>query len=56
VNDRLGSIGKEAVIVYSRYNAVVFMKSLRKTGRNSDGVAGVSSVDSNLTYSNFYSS
>jgi len=37
----LESIGKEAIIVHSRYNADVFMKSLRKTRRNSDGEAGV---------------
>jgi hypothetical protein len=41
MNDRLESIGKEAIIVYLRYNADVFMKSLRKSRRNSDGVAGV---------------
>ena len=41
VNDRLESIGKEAVTIYSAYNADVFVKSLRNTRRNSDGVTGV---------------
>jgi hypothetical protein len=40
-DDRLESIGKEAIIVYSRYNADVFIKNFRKTRRNLVGVAGV---------------
>jgi hypothetical protein len=40
-DDRLENIGKEAIILHSRHNADVFMKNLRKTRRNSVGVAGV---------------